>query len=377
MTTRIPKTLIFAWLLGMTTVAAVHARDVTLQWDPNTEPALAGYKIYYKADAPGPPFTGTESAQGASPVNAGNQTTATLTGLDPARSYYFAVTAYDAGGSESAYSNTVYVLETIAPTASITAPAANSAVAGTTTVSVTAGDNLDVAKVEYFVDGTMAGSDTASPYSFIWNTSLLSSGPHTLLAKAYDAAGNVGESAAVTVTVANDTTPPTAAIASPANGSTLSGTATVSITAADNIGTAKVELYLNGTLFATYGSAPYDVSWNTIAQANGPFILTARAYDAAGNVGQSSAVTVTVNNQVAGATPPTLKGDLDGDSDITIADVLIMLKAVMNPSLQTAGLKETGDVSPLNAAGKPAGDGRLDIADALIMLRRSIGVITW
>lgn len=299
------KTIFITCMLSMLTAAVTHARDVTLQWDANTD-AATGYKIYYNADSPGPPYSGAGSLQGPSPVNSGNQTTATLSGLDPARSYYFAVTAYDASGAESSYSNIVSAPETTPPTVSISAPAPNSTVSGTTTVSVSAVDDSGVTKVEYFVDGSLAATDTASPYSFGWNTSLVAVGPHTLMAKAYDAAGNVGQSAAVSVTVANDATAPSVSITSPANGSSVSGAITVNITATDNLGVAKVELYLNGTLYASYGSAPYNISWNTTSVTNGSYTLTARAYDAAGNVGQSPAITITVNNQAGDATPPTV-----------------------------------------------------------------------
>ena len=40
----------------------VYAMDVTLQWDANTEPDLAGYKIYYDTDS-GHPYEGTQSAK--------------------------------------------------------------------------------------------------------------------------------------------------------------------------------------------------------------------------------------------------------------------------------------------------------------------------
>src|SRR5205823_14992845 len=49
---------------------------------------------------------------------------------------------------------------------------------------------------------------TAAPYAVSWNTTTATSGAHTLTALARDAAGNVGASAGVSVTVANDTTPP-------------------------------------------------------------------------------------------------------------------------------------------------------------------------
>ena len=89
------------------------ATTVTLQWNAST--GATGYKVYYNADSSTQPFNGTGASQGSSPVDVGNQTTATIGGLNPTHAYYFAVTAYNASG-ESAYSNIVSVPELSAPT---------------------------------------------------------------------------------------------------------------------------------------------------------------------------------------------------------------------------------------------------------------------
>ncbi len=86
-----------------------YAGDVTLEWDANTEPTLAGYKLYYKTASSGSPYNGTGATEGNSSIDVGNVTVFTLTGLNDNESYYFAVTAYDDGAppSESGYSNEV------------------------------------------------------------------------------------------------------------------------------------------------------------------------------------------------------------------------------------------------------------------------------
>src|SRR4051794_6387352 len=92
-----------------------------------------------------------------------------------------------------------------APTVSITSPANGSTVSGTVTIAASASDNVGVAKVEFYVDGAIRTTDTTSPYSYSWNTTTFANSSHTLVAKAYDAAGNVGTSSNVTVTVNNTT----------------------------------------------------------------------------------------------------------------------------------------------------------------------------
>lgn len=95
--------------------------------------------------------------------------------------------------------------DTTAPTTSVTSPAAGSTVSGTITVTASASDDVGVAKVELYVDGALLGTDTSSPYEFSWNTTTVADGSHTLQSKAYDAAGNVGSSSSVSVTVSNST----------------------------------------------------------------------------------------------------------------------------------------------------------------------------
>jgi hypothetical protein len=102
--------------------------------------------------------------------------------------------------------------------------------------------------------------------------------------------------------VSSDTTPPTTQFTSPANGATVSGVVALSATATDNVGVIRVEFYRNNTLMETDTTAPYGMSWSTTSVANGTYVLTSRAYDAAGNVGTSAGISVTTNNDL---TPPT------------------------------------------------------------------------
>jgi hypothetical protein len=95
--------------------------------------------------------------------------------------------------------------DTTAPTTSITAPTGGATVSGTTSVAASASDNVGVTKVEFYLDGALQSTDTTSPYSWSWNTTTASNASHTLSTKAYDAAGNVGTSSTVTVTVSNTT----------------------------------------------------------------------------------------------------------------------------------------------------------------------------
>ena len=60
-------------------------------------------------------------------------------------------------------------------------------------------------KVEFYVDGALKGTDTASPWSYAFNSTGVSNGTHVLTAKAFDAAGNSALSSAVNFSVNNTT----------------------------------------------------------------------------------------------------------------------------------------------------------------------------
>src|SRR6266699_5702411 len=128
----------------------------------------------------------------------------------------------------------------------MTSPASGSTVAGavpvSASVSVSIVGSLVVAGVQFKLDGADLGAeDTTAPYSISWNTTTASNGSHTLIAVARDLLGLQYTSNSVSVTVFNDSTPPTVSITAPANGATVSGTISVSADASDNVGVAGVQ----------------------------------------------------------------------------------------------------------------------------------------
>jgi len=90
------------------------------------------------------------------------------------------------------------------PTAQLTAPLASATLSGTATFTGTAADDIGVARVEFWCDGSvLLGSDTTAPYSLAYNTATISDGSHSFYCKAYDTAGHSANSAAITATVNN------------------------------------------------------------------------------------------------------------------------------------------------------------------------------
>ncbi|KQV56444.1 MULTISPECIES: S8 family serine peptidase [unclassified Duganella] len=111
-----------------------------------------------------------------------------------------------------------------------------------------------------------------------------------------NAAAAVAAAGSSTTVPVTDTTRPTVAIASPGASSTVSGIATVTANASDNVGVTRVELKVNSTVVASDTAAPFSFAWDTKGVINGMATLTAVAYDAAGNVASSSPVSVNVAN---------------------------------------------------------------------------------
>jgi hypothetical protein len=141
----------------------------------------------------------------------------------------------------------------------------------------------------------LVASATTSPFDF---TLTPAAGKHTYYVYVTLSTGDEMWSAPIWInqTTGPDTTAPTTAITAPTSGSFVKGAVAVSATATDNVGVTKVEFYLDGLLQSTATTAPYSWSWNTAASADGSHTLTTKAYDAAANVGISTAVSVTVDN---------------------------------------------------------------------------------
>ncbi|HWZ31609.1 MAG TPA: S8 family serine peptidase [Bryobacteraceae bacterium] len=183
------------------------------------------------------------------------------------------------------------------PVVSISSPSNGNTVKASLAVQGTATDTVSLSQIQFFVDGNLASTAYASPFSFAWNTSTSSNGTHTLSVKAYDVANNMGQ-ASVSVSVNNvvtiDTTPPTVYISNPANGSTVhNGNLQITAVASDNVAVTQVSVYMDGVLQYTGSVAPYSFGLNSKKLASGSHTIFAKAWDAAGNVGTSSTITVT------------------------------------------------------------------------------------
>jgi hypothetical protein len=144
-------------LCMMPVCSPVQAAQVTLAWDANTDPAVTGYKLYY----------GYASRTYGTPVNVGNVTQFTLSEIEEGKISYYAVTAYDTNGNESAYSTELecFTLVPVLSANGTVSPSSPVVVSRgmSQTFSITPAANFSIADV--LVDAASAGPSSSYTFS--------------------------------------------------------------------------------------------------------------------------------------------------------------------------------------------------------------------
>ncbi|GAA5514290.1 hypothetical protein Dcar01_03045 [Deinococcus carri] len=233
-----------------------------------------------------------------------------------AGTYTLTVTAYDAAGNSTSVTRTVTINgnggtgqpgDTVAPTLTLTSPINGATTANPVRLTGTASDNQSVARITYTLDGAAERDLDVTPGTTVnldATLPALPAGAHTLVVRAYDAAGNTSNAVSTTITVTagggtgqpGDTVAPTLTLTSPANGATTANPVRVTGTASDNQGVTRVTYALdNGpevnAPFSAGTSANLDFTLPDLGA--GQHTITVKAYDAAGN-SSTAARTITV-----------------------------------------------------------------------------------
>ena len=194
-------------------------------------------------------------------------------------SHTFQVRASDAAGNTGAAASFTWTVDTVAPTATISAGPTNPSSSTSAAFSFTSAETSS--SFACSVDGA-AFTSCVSPVSY----SLLADGSHTFQVQASDAAGNTGPAAGYSWTV--DTSPAGVAItAGPTNPSNASD-ATFSFMSDE--APATFACSLDGAAFT---SCPSPVSYSGLADGSHTFLV--RASDGAGNTGEADSFTWTID----------------------------------------------------------------------------------
>jgi hypothetical protein len=146
-----------------------------------------------------------------------------------------------------------------------------------------------VSSIRYTTNGTVPTKTTGTAYSAPFTLTATT----TINYRAFDNAGNTENNHVLTVQV--DSTVPIVSVTSPAAGATVSGSTTLSATASDNVGVARLDFLVDGNVVGSAASTPYNFTWSSASVADGSHTISARATDLAGNQATST-VTVTITN---------------------------------------------------------------------------------
>ena len=277
----------------------------------------------------------------------------TVTGLTNGKDYTFTVTANSGIGNGPASTPSNNIIPTGAPNAPTIGTATAGDAEATVTFSAPAsnGGNAITGYTVTSTPGGLTGTGTASPIAI---TGLANGTSYTFTVTATNSFGPSASSAqsnsvVPSISPLKFTVTPTTSDAngsvSPATSQTLNASSTTS--------------------FSLIPKAGYQVA--TVTGCGGA--LSGTTYTTAGII-RDCTVTATFV-----ATPP-LKGDLNGDGKVDIADALLALEFAIRLRTPSAADIAAGDVAPI-LGGKSTPDGKIDIADAVAILQKTVGLMTW
>jgi Bacterial Ig domain/Chitobiase/beta-hexosaminidase C-terminal domain/Transglycosylase SLT domain len=288
------------------TVTPGHTYTVTVSYKSSTRPAIfaftrtssSGFRWWAQSPRLATTLAWTQASWTTPVVPAGVTNLSVGLGLQVAGSvvmddFSFVDATGSGGGSD-----------TTPPTSTISCNGATCSTGyynSSVNVSLSATDNSGgsgVSSIRYTTDGTTPTLTNGYAYGspFVVGADM------SIKYRAYDKSGNAG--AVNTQAIRFDTTTPTVSLTTPARGATLTGLATFSATAGDNIAIDHVDFLVDGTKVGSAVSPPYSVTWESSAVTNGSHTVAARALDGAGNAATTSGVPVTVTNVAALPPPP-------------------------------------------------------------------------
>jgi hypothetical protein len=266
--------------------AVTNATPLAIAGTASDNVAVASVSWSNPAAAASGAATGTSSWSAQVPLAAGSNT--------------ITVTATDTAGNQSTAVLTV-IYDNTPPTVSLTGPTTNPIYYtgnASVTVSGTSSDNVAVGTVGWS-NAASGGSGTAVGTGS-WSAPIpLTPGTNLITITVRDTAGNVTTK---TITVIEDTQPPTIAITTPAAAATWTSATTplnLGGTASDNVIVASVK-WANSATGAT-GTATGTTAWSAqVDLVEGANPITVTAADAVGNT-STATITVTYDN-----VPPTI-----------------------------------------------------------------------
>jgi hypothetical protein len=201
------------------------------------------------------------------------------------------------------------------PTVQLLAPAQGLQLEANQGVNVVAlvSDDAGIRMVEFYADNVLQATQTPNnptTYQAVFPWSSAQVGQHTLFVVAYDIYNNASSPATVSLTVNADTSGPQVTILAPASPQNvgLGAQLQVQTAATDAAGVTQLQMLVDNAPYTQVssqnpaGQNPFAATFIYAATAGGTHTILVRALDAAGNIGNSNALTV----NVADNTPPSV-----------------------------------------------------------------------
>ncbi len=241
--------LTFVMSLGLAVCPlTLAAQSVTLAWNPSPSPTVAGYMLYYGAD--GINFD--------SQMDAGTNTTWTVTGLEPGSTNYFEVVAYDANDNLSPPSNQIeYTVPNAAQTVTVLANPANAggvtgggSFAASSSVTVTATANSGYTFANWTENGSAVSSSSSYTFTLSSNQTLVANFTAN----------------PVNYTIAVSASPSVGGMVG--GGGTFASGSSQTVTATVNSGYTFANWTVNGSVVSSSGSYTFTVTGNQTLVAN-------------------------------------------------------------------------------------------------------------
>lgn len=294
-TPRFVRRLLAIVVVLLSSASVGRADTLTLAWDPNPEPDVAGYYV----------FIGTASGIYDTVVDVANSTAYTFGSAQPGRTYYMTVAAYVAGPILGPHAPEV--VATVTNTAPVLINPGNLAgqVGNSVSLAVSASDP-DGDPITFGATGLPPGLALQTSTGLITGT-LSTAGVATTTLSATDPFGNVATQVFTWTVVAVDITPPSIVISSPSTSSvaTTSDFVTLSGVASDDFGVTSVTWAANGNSGVAAGTTNWSV---VVGIPTGTSMITVTAHDAAGHT-TSGAITVTRSAPTAALSVTSLTAD--------------------------------------------------------------------
>jgi hypothetical protein len=236
-------------------------------------------------------------------------------------------------------------------------PNGSSIVIQATATPAPSGPNAFVQRMEFYVDGVLASTDTTYPYSFIY-TPAPSPTTHVIEARGFDNNGNQisanGTATRQLSMVTPTGTPPTVRIVNPPDGGSVQAGSAVNVIAdavAPDGFIKNVEFYINGVLHSSTQTFPFTAAWTP--RVPGRYEFIAIGYDDKSNAVASAPITLTATGAfptaaiinpdrsgltvVQGSTLPVTVRAAGADGGLTsLRTVEFLVDGVVNDSLPKA-----------------------------------------